>query len=453
MTAVGGGVGDRLKAAVWGPEGGLGGDGRWSNWAGNQSAEPAVVERPTTEAELAAIVTRAAEQGQRVKAIGSGHSFTGIAVADHVLVDLSRYDRVLGRVGSDVTVQAGICLADLAVELDRFGLALPNLGDIAVQSIAGAISTGTHGTGLGFNSIASAVVGLRVVDGRGQMLNLSGEDLALGRVGLGAAGLISQVTLRCVPAFGLTAVEAPMDLDELLECFDEWIGEVDHTEFFWFPHTSVALTKRNTRVAAPPPASGAGAWLAGLKSDGIENGVFEAVCRIGQARPALIPRLARAMASTFRPASYTAPSWQVFASTRRVRFVEMEYGLPLGAWRSAFAELRRVYERLDSPVSFPIEVRVLGGDDIAMSMASGRDSAFFAVHAYRGHDYERYFRQVEAIMVDHGGRPHWGKLHTRGVHYLSQAYPDFDRFRDLATRLDPDATFANAYLDQVLWAE
>lgn len=439
-------------ATRFAPSGGFSPDqSTFTNWAGNQTATPFSIRQPSTEDELVAIVREALDSGRTVKAVGAGHSFTGIAMTNGVLVDLSAYDQVLSVDGSEVTVEAGIRLHALAEQLAKDGLALPNLGDIDVQSVAGAVSTGTHGTGLGYNAIASAVVGLRVIDGEGYAHNLEGEDLRVGRVGLGAAGLISTVTLQCVPAFWMHAVEKALPLAQVLDEFDDWSSESDHAEFFWLPHTETTLTKRNTRLdSGPSNVSGAKRMLGRLETEVTENALFGAMCKLGRAKPHLASKITKAMAKGSSDREYTAPSWEVFATPRRVRFVEMEYAVPRELWKSAFREVRALLDVIDVPVFFPIEVRVLGADDAAMSMASGRDSVFIAVHQYRGMEYERYFRGVESIMKRHEGRPHWGKLHFRMADDLAPVYPEMASFLELVNRLDAPGTFRNPYVDRVL---
>ncbi|MFI5045089.1 MAG: D-arabinono-1,4-lactone oxidase [Acidimicrobiales bacterium] len=418
----------------------------WSNWAGNQRSL-AAVRSPTTEAELRRIVVEAAEAGHRVKAVGAGHSFTDVALSDHVMVDLRRYGRILGidNAAGEVTVQAGCRLHDLSLELWRHGLALENVGDIDVQTVAGATATATHGTGLAFGNLSSTIVALRLVDGRGEVVELDGRhnaDLfAAARVGVGALGLLSTVTLRVVPAFHLHAVEEPRRIDEVVESFDEVVAANDHFEFFWVPHTGWALTKTNRRNLDPlEPRSARDEFV----QDRLwSNYAFEAVNRVGSWRPSLIPRLGRLLPSTGR-VEYNDRSYRVLSTPRLVRFVEMEYAVPLEATMEALAGVRRVVDGLDMPVSFPVEVRTVAGDDIALSPASGRATGYLAVHVYRGTPYETYFRRVEAVMRDLGGRPHWGKLHNRSAEDLAPAYPRWDEFRTARQRLDPFGVFETA---------
>ncbi len=425
----------------------------WRNWAGNQTAEPVAVDHPSTEDELVAVVKQAAADGHRVKVPGTGHSFTGIAVTDGRLVQLDRYRQVL-EVDTDrrrVTVQAGITLHELSVALEARGLALPNLGDIDVQTVAGATSTATHGTGARRQGIAAQIVGMRLVTGDGTVVEASAEEhpdvLHVARVGLGALGVISTVTLAVVPAFHLHAVEQPMPLDAVLGSLDDHVDGNDHFEFFWVPHTRWALTKANNVTDEPlAPRPRLRHWY---EKSFLENTAFGLVCRLGRARPRWIPRLATALPGSGR-VEYVDTSYKVFASVRRVRFLEMEYAIPRAAGAEALRELRAMVDRERLLLNFPVEVRFVAADDIPLSTASGRDTCYIAVHVFQGMEHERYFREVERIMDAHDGRPHWGKLHFQTAETLAPRYPGWATFQAMRDRLDPDRRFANAELDRVL---
>jgi L-gulonolactone oxidase len=427
---------------------------RWTNWGGTQSCSPAAVDAPTTEEEIVRSIRLASESGQRVRAVGAGHSFTDIACTDGRLVRLDGYDRVLEADASTgrVTVQAGITIAKLNQELARRRLALENLGDIAYQTISGAISTGTHGTGAGKTGIPAQVVGLSMVLAGGGVLRCSADEdpetFGMAQVGLGALGVISTVTLQCVPAFNLHSVEEPRPLAEVLEEFDELCGANDHFEFFWFPHTDVAQTFTNNRTEeAARPKGRVGAYLDDVL---LENHAFGLVQRMGQARPSWIPGLARFTGRMLSRGEVVDRSDRVFANERLVRFAEMEYAIPRRHAVQAVRELRAMIERTGLRISFPIEVRVLAGDRVPLSMAHGRDSAFIAVHVFWKQEYERYFREVEAIMDGFEGRPHWGKLHFQSADSLGPRYPLWDRFLAVRDRLDPERLFGNTYLERVL---
>jgi L-gulonolactone oxidase len=402
---------------------------------------------------LVAIVRDAAAAGQRVKVVGAGHSFTGIALTDGRLVQLDRYRRVVAHDGAagTVTVQSGAPLSQLNEDLYVRGLAMENLGDIAYQSIAGAISTATHGTGAQFGGIATQVTGMRIIAGDGSIVECSPEVepevFHAARVGLGALGVISTVTLRCVPAFNLRAVEAPTRVDELLASLDEHVASNDHFEFFWVPHTGWALTKWNERTQEseqPRPRFQA------FRDDILMSNVaFGALNRIGRLRPSLIPRLSRMIPSSGR-VEYVDRSYRVFASPRWVRFYEMEYAIGAAACAEALNRVRAFVKQSGLTISFPVEVRFTAADDIPLSTAFGRATAYIAVHVYQGMQYQQYFEAVEDIMDDYGGRPHWGKLHFQTSETLAPRYPEWDKFQAVRRRLDPAGVFTNAYLDRVL---
>ena len=425
----------------------------WTNWSGLQKCSPAAVEHPATDTELTALVKTAGTAGHTVKVVGAGHSFTDIACTDGYQVHLDRYNRVITADADSgvVRVQAGITLQKLNRELDIHGLALPNLGDIAYQSISGAISTATHGTGIKLGGLATQVIGLELITADGSVVTCSADEepeiFDAARVGLGALGILSTVTVQALPAFNLQVVEQPMPLDALLENIDEHVESNDHFEFFWVPHTRWALTKRNNRTDAP--LAPRPRWKE-LRDDYLmENIAFGAVCRLGRRFPSLIPRLATALPGSGR-VEYVEKSWKVFASPRWVHFSEMEYSIPRAAAVDVLRQIRSFVETSGLHISFPVEVRFTAPDDIYLSTANGSERCYIAVHTYQGMPYEQYFRGVERIMDSVGGRPHWGKLHFQTAETLAARYPDWDKFLAVRDRLDPDRRFTNPYLDRVL---
>ena len=426
----------------------------WSNWAGNQTMQPARVVRPRGVDEIASAVKQAAADGLRVKPIGSGHSFTAIGLTDGVQLDLSSYN---GLVSADpatglVTAQAGLPLHRLNALLGEAGLGLTNMGDIDVQTVSGAVSTGTHGTGRDSAGFAAQIAGLELVLADGSVVSCSRSErpelFAAARVGLGALGVISTVTFQAEKAFVLEADERPMPLDEVLDGFSDLVADNEHFEFYWFPHTDLALTKRNNRTDQPlRPLTRRKAFV---DDELLSNGVFEVTCRLGRRMPAVIPRLNKVAARALSGRTYIDAAPKVFTSPRRVRFCEMEYAVPRAVLPALFRELRGLPERHGLKVSFPVEVRVAPADDVLLSTASGRDSAYIAVHMFKGTAYDPYFREVEKLYADVGGRPHWGKLHTLGAEQLRERYPRFDDFVALRDQLDPERRFGNDYLTRVL---
>lgn len=427
----------------------------WRNWGRTQSCRPAAVARPSSEHEIRQLVADAARRWGRLKVVGAGHSFTDIACTEGVHASLDDYNRVLhvDRANNRVTVEAGIRLRDLNEALAREGLAMSNLGDIAYQSVAGAISTGTHGTGRAFGNLATFVHELSMVLADGSVLRLSaGSDerrFKAAQIGLGALGILSTVTLQCEPAFSLRANEDAKKLDDVLGTLDQLFDSNEHFEFYWFPHTSRAWTKENNRTT--DPATPRRRWKEFQSDILMSNLAFGAICRVGRRMPDRIPDLTRRfVAPGVGRIRRVSRSDLVYTSPRLVRFAEMEYAIPRANAREAIEGVRKVIESNGFKINFPIEVRVVAPDDILLSPAYGRETCYIAVHLYQGMDYEPYFRAVEQLMMSFDGRPHWGKLHFRDADTLRPSYPRFDDFIAVRDELDPKGLFRNDYLDRVL---
>ncbi|PPL14656.1 D-arabinono-1,4-lactone oxidase [Microterricola pindariensis] len=433
----------------------------WRNWGRSESVRPVRVERPASVGAVQRAVQAAASAGLPIKAIGAGHSFTGIAVAPGVQLELSGLRGVIAHnvAKHQVTLAAGTNLYQLPGLLAPLGMALPNMGDVDKQTIAGATSTGTHGTGLKLGGLATQIIGLTLVTGRGELMRIgtdcngdtsNAELLPAARLGLGALGVIVDITMQLVPAFALQAVERPEPLAAVMDGFLERTASVDHFEFYWFPHTETALTKTNTRLpgdAALAPIPPFKRWV---DDELVGNTLYRALCNLGRLAPATIPRLSRLADKVTGNRDFTDLSPSVFTTSRTVRFREMEYAVPLEAVPAALAEVRALIERMGWKISFPLEVRAAAADDNWLSTAYGRESGYIAVHRFFREDPEEYFRAVEQIMIAHDGRPHWGKMHYRDAESLRAVYPRFDDFLAVRDQLDPDRVFANPYLRRVL---
>jgi L-gulono-1,4-lactone dehydrogenase len=425
----------------------------WRNWTGDQRCTPVEVVRPKSRSELASAVAGAAGADRTVSIRGSGHSFTEAALTDGTMIDVGALSGVLeaDRSSGLVRVGAGTVLAELNEALHALGLAMENLGDVDRQTIAGAISTGTHGTGARLRNISAQVETIELVLADGAVRELDGDEpdlLRAARVGVGALGAISAVTLRCVPAFVLERVDSPQPREEVLDSFDERAEANDHFELFTFPYADSALVLERNRVeGAPRPRGKAAAYLNDIV---LENWALEALSAAGRLLPKAIPALSRLAAAVATGGKTVDRSDRVFASERRVRFTEMEYGVPREHGPEA---ARRAIEWVRAnryPVFFPIEMRVAAGDDALLSPSHDRDTAYIAVHQYRGMEWRPYFEAVEAIMRDYGGRPHWGKRHFQTAETLAPLYPQWDEFQAARDELDPKRVFTNAYAARVL---
>ena len=428
----------------------------WTNWAGLATGHPTQELSPHDAGEVVDAVVAARHQNLTVKMPGSGHSFTDIALTDGLLL---RPGSLRGIVGVDrdamtVTALAGTPLHELNTALERLDLSLHNMGDIAEQTIAGAISTGTHGTGGQVASLSAQVAGLELVTGEGVLLSADAEEnpdvLDVARLGVGALGILTTVTLRVEPLFVLEAHEAPMRWDEALGDFEELVADNYHFEMYWFPHTDRLLTKRNNRTLdGIEPLSRFRGWL---DDEFLSNRAFGWVNKLGNRRPGLIPRINDLSARAMSERRYSDVPHKVFTSPREVVFREMEYAVPREAGVQALRDVRALIERSDWRIGFPIEVRVCPADDVPLSTAYGRDSVYLAFHMNPQTDHREYFGEVEKVLRGYDGRPHWGKLNTRTAEDLAPTYPRWGDFQAMRNRLDPDRLFTNPYLDRVLGA-
>lgn len=432
--------------------------GTWQNWGRSASVRPVRVERPRSPEGVQRAVKAARDQGLTVKAVGAGHSFTGIAVAPGVLLEL---DDMQGLVSADaesgvVTLLAGTRLHRIPGLLRPYGLAMENLGDVDRQSISGAISTGTHGTGTRFGGIATQVRGLTLITADGEFLRIdesnNSELLPAAVIGLGALGIVVEVTLQCVPAFVLEAADFPAPLETTLETLHEQAEQQDHLEFYYHPHTDVAMLKtqmRRPESAKRKPLSPVAKWVDDTL---VSNGLFGAFCAVSRVAPGVIRPFNRLAVKVSGNAEYSDHSHAVLIHHRNVRFREMEYAIPAEHVVDAFEEVRRLIDERGWRIEFPIEVRFAQADDLWLSTASGRASAYIAVHRYWRVDPREYFDAVEKIMLRYGGRPHWGKLHSLTADQLRERYPHFDDFVALRDRLDPERVFGNRHLERILGA-
>jgi L-gulono-1,4-lactone dehydrogenase len=430
---------------------------RWESWSGLATARPAQELSPADVSEVSDAVVAARRAGLRLKMVGSGHSFTDIAVTDGLLLHPDRLVgvRSVDREAMTVTVLAGTPLHVLNDRLRGLGLALHNMGDIDRQTVAGALATGTHGTGGRWASLSAQVAGLEVVaaDGTVRQARPAGtpeeaELFEAARIGLGTLGILTAVTFLVEPAFALEAVEEPMPWAAVVDGFDELAEANDHFEAYWFPHTDRMLTKRNNRTLDDlAPLSRVRAYV---DDELLSNTLFGLFNRVGDVAPRSIPPINRLSSRALSARTYTDVSHRVFTSSRRVVFREMEYAVPREVGMAALTETRALIEKEGWRISFPVEIRHAPADDVWLSTSYARDSVYLAFHVNARTDHTAYFSGVERILRAYDGRPHWGKLHTRTAADLAPTYPRFEDFLALRDRLDPDRLFTNGYLERVL---
>lgn len=421
----------------------------WENWSGSVHCHPRELPQPAGLDELQALVHGVAEQRGKLRVVGSGHSFTPLVATDDTLVSLDRFQGLesVDAATGLATVKAGTKLKALGELLFEHGLGQENLGDINVQSIAGALSTGTHGTGAGLGIVSTQVRELTLVTGTGELLTCSEtqnrEVFKAAQVSLGALGVIARVTLQALPKYKLKAVKGPARLDDLIANIERYKSENRHFEFFWFPHTDRAQVKFLNVTDEPAETPGFGKYFTDVV---LENGAFWALSELSKRIPGFSKTSNRMAGAAISESSEVNWSHEVFATPRMVKFQEMEYNLPAERLVEVLQEIRACLAKEDFAVNFPLEVRFGEGDDIWLSPAYGRESAYVAVHMYQGMPYQAYFQAIEAIFRRHGGRPHWGKMHTATAAELAGIYPMWEPFQAVRRALDPHEVFLNDHL-------
>ncbi|MGH8781651.1 D-arabinono-1,4-lactone oxidase [Paraburkholderia sp.] len=421
----------------------------WRNWSGYVSSPKATVMTPGSRSELVDALRGAASSNAPVRVVGAGHSFAPLAQTDGVILSL---DRLQGLIHVDAArrvarVHAGTRLYAVGAALAAHGLAMENLGDINVQSIAGATSTGTHGTGITLGNLATQVAGLRFTTADGSEVFASPDENADlfegGRIGLGVLGVLTEIDLHLVPSFRLKLQRAKMDLEECLAQADTLVASNRSFELYWLPHTDTVLTKAwNITDEPADPVH----WRRYVTEELLENTAFGLLCGLGKTAPLLCPSISRLCASLISPGQQVDASHSMLSTVRRVRFNEMEWSVPAHRGADALREIRTFISQKAFPLMFPLEYRWVRGDDIWLSPNYGRDSVHISVHQYKGMPYEAYFAGVQAICLNHGGRPHWGKVHALTAHDLSRLYPRWDDFLALRERMDPHGRFLTPYL-------
>jgi L-gulonolactone oxidase len=408
---------------------------------------------PRSEAEIIDLVDFVRRRGESMKVVGAGHSWSDIACTQGHLVSLDRLSQVVS-LDADrglVTVEAGMRLRALVAYLLDHGLALANLGSVAEQSVAGVISTGTHGTGVGIGNLSSMVESLRMVTGHGEVVdvcqNSDPELFAAARVGLGCLGVITQVTLRCVPAFNLYERSWTLEFDEALRQMQGLVDRHDHVKFWWLPHTGkVQVFAADRTDRAPTPIE----LMHRLDDSGLLRPVFAGVLGLGNRFPTTVPALNWLVAGAyFVDYELVDHSHRVFNLPMPPGHLESEFAFERGQAESALEQIRALIEWDDLRVNFITEVRFVAADDIWLSPAYGRDACQIGAYIGETPRWREYFEGVEAIARRMGARPHWGKTFFGGYEALTQVFPRFDDFVALKERLDPGGVFDNHFTRRV----
>lgn len=423
------------------------------NWSKRIEWQPEQISYPTTEQEIQDLVQLAITQKKSIRIIGSGHSFNPLWVTDHILISLDQYQGLVAvdKEALTATVKAGTKLFKLGDLLFEQGMAMENLGDIDVQSLAGTISTGTHGTGSAFGTISTQVIKIRFVNGKGEVMVCSETEhkelFKAAQVSLGVLGIITEITLQCVPAYRLELINKVEQLSDVLATYKERNQENRNFEFYYFPHDNRVFTK--TSNLATDQADKV-SFTNYLTETVLENYVFKLLCEIAYRFPSMNKSIAKLSAAAIPNTRKVYHAHKVYATQRLVRFNEMEYNVPVEAHNEVLKEMIKTIERSNFHVHFPIENRVVAKDDAYLSPAYERNSAYIACHVYNKKDYRPFFKAMESILKAYEGRPHWGKMHTLGAKDLAERYPKFETFQKHRQAQDPDGIFLNDYLKQIL---
>ena len=426
---------------------------RWSNWSGSVQCTPGKYCVPHSIEEVVEIVRNATRDGKTVRVVGSGHSFTDLVKTDSVLVSLDHLSGILevDTRTREATVYAGTRLWKLNSLLERYGLAMENLGDINRQSLGGAIGTGTHGTGLAFGSLSTQVIGLTLVTASGDVLECSEEKhpevFKAAQVSLGALGIIVEVRLRLVPVFRLSYVRKKGDFRETIQKAHAFAQANRHFEFYLFPYTDTVQLKFLNETNEPLMRHKLRKWFTDTF---LENTAFGIISRRCRSKPERCPAMTQFMAKRIADTQEIDTGHRVLSTKRSVRFNEMEYALPMDDGPKVIHEIKSWIEREGIAVHFPIEYRYVKGDDIPLSPCYGRDSVCISVHMFQGMPHEHYFEGCERIFRRYHGRPHWGKMHNLTAQDLAEIYPKWDEFRRVREEIDPKGVFMNAHLMEIL---
>jgi FAD-linked oxidoreductase len=417
----------------------------WHNWSGGQSCEPAKRAAPANEGELAELLKSAPAP---IRAVGAGHSFSGLVPTDGTLLTLDRFSGVIDHdpATHQATVRAGTRLAAMAEELAKRGLALANMPDVNKQSIAGAISTGTHGTGAEIGSLSSFVTGLTLVTPKGDVIDCDAktrpEIFDAARVSVGALGIVTKVRLQADPVYKLKRRTWVAPVEEMLDAVPELAAKNRNFEFYYIPFSGMALGITNNitdEPETPTPINEDDDGLRELKM--IEDWLGWS--------PSLRRWIIQKVLSGMKPQERVDYSHKTLSTERGVRFNEMEYHLPREAGPAALREIIETIEKNNIKVFFPIEFRTTAPDTIWLSPFYGRKSCSIAVHQFYEWDYKPYFAAIEPIHRKHEGRPHWGKLNTLTAAEFSTLYPKWKDFLAVRAELDPEARLLNPYLKSV----
>lgn len=422
-----------------------------SNWSASVLFSPQEMLYPTTEQEILDIVQKAIQNKKTIRVVGSAHSFTPLIETNHILISLDHYTGII-EVNKErmlVVVKAGTKIKAFGELAFAHGVAQENLGDIDVQALAGAISTGTHGTGLAFGNVSSQLFAIKFINGKGEIIYCSEEEnptlFKACQVSLGSMGVIIELTFKVLPSYKLEFISKNEPIEEVFNQLDKHNQTTRNFEFYWFPYTSRAQTKYSQVSTKEIVENKLGAWMDNV----LENDLFNAISYPTLYFPSwskYVAKISGALAGTSAKVNW---SHRVYALPRNVLFNEMEYCVPIEDYITVKKEIIRVFNQKKFQVHFPTENRFVKADEIWISPSYKRTSAYISFHVYKGKAYQDYFKTMEEICSHYGGRPHWGKMHTKVAKDLSLLYEKWDDFLQIRKQQDPDNLFASDYIKRI----
>ncbi|HEY0281122.1 MAG TPA: D-arabinono-1,4-lactone oxidase [Rhizomicrobium sp.] len=424
--------------------------GRWSNWSGGVWCRPRTVVAPRDEVELAAAVRKAEDV---VRVPGGGHSFSPLNATSGTLIDLKAFNGLLGfdPERQVATIAAATPLWEVGPLLRPAGCGLKNMSDIDRQTLAGAVSTGTHGSGIALGSYSAEVAGFRLVKANGEVIDCSANEnadiFAAGRTSLGTFGVITEIAMNVRPTYKLVKKEFSHSIGELFRQLDGLVAANRHFKFFWFPYSDTAVCKslNETEANARAPRSAEKLRARGERVS-IEDDVFTAVNDALPRAPLLMKPAHRLFSQLMPGRQHVRWSHEILPSPRSVRFNEMEYAVPYEKGPEVLREIVETIRKRQIKTGFPIEYRTVAADDVWLSPFYRRKSATIAVYQYHRVDATALFEACEAVFRRYDGRPHWGMRHTLTARELADLYPQYGAFRALRAKLDPAGKFLNEHL-------
>ncbi|WP_180028507.1 D-arabinono-1,4-lactone oxidase [Acinetobacter sp. YH16032] len=416
----------------------------WSNWSGYCHSNPQHILYPDQLHELQDIVI----QHPKVRVVGAGHSFTPLVKTDASIISLDRFSSVLNadQAKCQATLWAGTRLFNLGQHLAPYEQSLMNQGDIDQQSLAGAVSTGTHGTGAALYSISGYVEDFELLQANGELIQCSKtenpEIFQAGRVSLGSLGILTKITMQNRPRYKLEEKIHLAPVEESLDQFLQLMHQHRHLEYFIFPFTDQLIFKTLdvTEGEVKPRET---SWPS-------EDQLLTWCCEISKKAPFLTKYLQKLVGVFVKPTEFIDWSSDIFATPRNTKFNEMEYQIPIENGIQCIKEVIATFRKYQINSFFPIEFRVVKGDDIWLSPFYQQDSISVSIHQYYKQSPQKVFDLIEPIFQKYRGRPHWAKMHQLSHQEIRALYPKWNEFMQIREALDPHRKFLNPYLEKLL---